>query len=53
MSQADFSRKSGWSTRMISYYCNDERKMSVEALYVASVILNVPMDQFYEWDVGK
>lgn len=53
MSQAEFSRRSGMSVRIISYYCTDERKMSVEALYTASQILNVPMENFYTWRTLK
>lgn len=49
MTQADFARKSNLSERVISYYCTGERRMSPEAMYIASKILNVPMDWLYEW----
>ncbi|MNC08735.1 helix-turn-helix protein [compost metagenome] len=49
MSQAEFSRRSGWSVRMISYYCTGERRMSPEAMFAASSILEVPMESLYEW----
>ncbi len=51
MTQTEFARRSGWSQRMISFYCRDERKMSVEAMYVASLILEVGMDELYEWEL--
>lgn len=53
MSQAAFSEKSGIDVRMVSYYCNGKRKMSIEALYAASVILEVDMDKLYEFKFGK
>lgn len=53
MTQAEFSRRSGWSVRMVSFYCTGERKMSVEAMYTASQILNVPMERLYSWDLLK
>ncbi|MDQ1233367.1 transcriptional regulator with XRE-family HTH domain [Paenibacillus sp. SORGH_AS306] len=49
MTQTEFALRSGWSQRMVSYYCRDERKMSVEAMYVASLILEVNMADLYEW----
>lgn len=49
MTQAEFARRSGWSERMVSYYCNSQKRMSPEALYSASIILDVPMERFYEW----
>jgi transcriptional regulator with XRE-family HTH domain len=52
MTQADFARKSGWSKRMISHYCNDDRLMSVEAMYTAAVILEIPMEQLYQWKIS-
>ncbi|WP_336774224.1 helix-turn-helix domain-containing protein [Paenibacillus sp. MMO-58] len=49
LSQVEFGRRSGWSQRMISHWCNDERKMSVEAMYTAATILEIRMDQLYRW----
>lgn len=51
MTQTEFARRSGWSQRMVSFYCRNERKMSVEAMYVASLILEVDMAELYEWEV--
>ncbi|WP_424766281.1 helix-turn-helix domain-containing protein [Paenibacillus sp. sgz302251] len=49
LTQAEFSRRTGWSTRIISYWCNAERPMSVEAMYTAAIILDIKMDQLYQW----
>ncbi|WP_074101179.1 helix-turn-helix transcriptional regulator [Paenibacillus sp. P3E] len=49
MTQAAFASISGYSERVVSYYCSGERRMSPEAMFTASSILKVPMDQFYEW----
>lgn len=49
MTQTELAIRSGWSVRMISHYCNDEKKMSVEAMYAASLILEVDMSELYEW----
>lgn len=50
---AEFARLCGWSSRMVYHWCADERPMSVEALYNASMILEVPMEAFYNWIVKK
>ncbi|WP_084134512.1 helix-turn-helix domain-containing protein [Paenibacillus harenae] len=49
ITQAELSRRTGWSTRMISYWCNDERPMSAEAMYTAATILDIRMEQLYHW----
>lgn len=49
MTQADFARKSNLSERVVSYYCSAERRMSPEAMYTASKILNISMESLYEW----
>lgn len=52
ISQAEFSRRSGWSQRMISHWCNNERLMSVEAMYTAAVLLGIRMDELYQWQIS-
>ncbi|WP_074048666.1 helix-turn-helix transcriptional regulator [Paenibacillus ihumii] len=52
MSQAEFARRIGWSKRMVSYWCSDERLMSVEAMYTASVILEISMESLYQWRIS-
>lgn len=49
ITQAEFSRRSGWSTRIISYWCTRDRLMSVDAMYTAATILDIKMDQLYRW----
>ncbi|CAJ1315880.1 helix-turn-helix domain-containing protein [Paenibacillus nuruki] len=50
MSQAEFSRRTGIPRRMISFYCTNTKKMSLEAMYMASQILSVHMEDLYEWE---
>lgn len=52
LSQTDFALKSGIDVRMVSYYCNNKRKMTIEALYAASMVLDIPMEQLYEFRFG-
>ncbi|MEC0239444.1 helix-turn-helix transcriptional regulator [Paenibacillus dokdonensis] len=52
ITQADFARRIGWSPRMVSFWCKDERLMSVEAMYAASVILEIHMEQLYQWRIS-
>ncbi|WP_347326776.1 helix-turn-helix domain-containing protein [Paenibacillus wenxiniae] len=52
LSQTDFARKTGIDVRMVSHYCNNKRTMTIDALYAASVILEVRMDQIYEFKFG-
>ncbi|MNW46575.1 helix-turn-helix protein [compost metagenome] len=52
MSQAEFARRSGWSTRMVSHWCSNERLMSVEGMYTAAVILGIRMDELYQWQIS-
>lgn len=49
MSQAEFARRSGISERMVSHYCSGKKKMTVRSLIIASLVLDVPMDRFYEY----
>ncbi|MGG4035034.1 helix-turn-helix transcriptional regulator [Paenibacillus cisolokensis] len=49
ISQAELSRRTGYSTRIVSYWCNNERLMNADAMYTVSVILNIRMDQLYTW----
>lgn len=49
MSQAELSRRSGYSQRMISHFVNNERKMSADAMYTISLIIGCEMSNLYEW----
>lgn len=49
LSQIDYALLSGRSKRMISYFCNDERTMLPEDMYIASKILKCRMEDLYEW----
>ncbi|QCT03786.1 hypothetical protein E6C60_3075 [Paenibacillus algicola] len=49
ITQAEFARRTGWSTRMVSYWCKGERLMSVEAMYAAAMILEIHMEDLYQW----
>ncbi|MFD1885561.1 helix-turn-helix domain-containing protein [Paenibacillus wenxiniae] len=53
MSQAEFARRLDINKRMVSHYCNNEREMPLDVLYGASIILDIPMDQFYEFEFGN
>lgn len=52
--QAELSRRTGYSSRMISHFClfdgtGKGKPMSPEAMYVISHALGVPMNALYEW----
>lgn len=47
---AEFARRIGWSSRMVYHWCNNQRKMSLEAVYAASQFLGVPMEALYDWN---
>jgi len=49
MSQSELARRSGYSTRMISYFANDQKKMSADAMYTISQIIGCSMEALYEW----
>ncbi|MEK3867923.1 helix-turn-helix transcriptional regulator [Paenibacillus sp. FSL R5-0636] len=51
MTPAEFARRSGWSSRMVYYWCDNSKPMSVEAMHTASLILGVPMEALYTWKV--
>ena len=51
MKQVEFARRSGISPRMVSHYCNGKQKMTIEALILASVILDIPMEKFHEYEL--
>ncbi|OMF17276.1 hypothetical protein BK131_04745 [Paenibacillus amylolyticus] len=51
MSQAEFARRTGISPRMVSHYCNGTQKMTVEVLTLSSLILDVPMEKFHEYEL--
>lgn len=53
MTQAEFARRSGISPRMVSHYCKGNQKMTIEALIIASLILDVPMEKFHEYVLLK
>lgn len=52
--QAELSRRTGYSSRMISHFClydgeGKGKPMSPEAMYVVSKALGVRMEALYEW----
>ncbi|OBZ13321.1 helix-turn-helix transcriptional regulator [Bacillus sp. FJAT-26390] len=58
LTQTELSRRTGWSEatpdagwtrRVISFWCNDERLMSVEAMYTVATILDIKMEELYRW----
>ncbi len=51
MTQAEFSRRTSWSKRMVSFFATSQRPMNVEAMYLAAMILDIQMEQLYEWEV--
>ncbi|KAA8782485.1 helix-turn-helix transcriptional regulator [Paenibacillus amylolyticus] len=53
MTQAEFSRRSGWSKRMVSFIATGRSMMNPEAMYLAAQILGIQMEELYEWKVTK
>lgn len=51
MTPAEFARRCGWSPRMVYYWCASEKPMSVEAMHTASLILGIPMESLYSWEI--
>ncbi|MFC3768336.1 helix-turn-helix domain-containing protein [Paenibacillus sp. GCM10012303] len=49
MTQAELSRKTGWSSRMISYWCSRKRLMTPEAMYTVARLLEINTDDLYQW----
>nr|WP_082707765.1 helix-turn-helix transcriptional regulator [Paenibacillus sp. DMB5] len=49
--QAQFAQLIGWSERMVSFWCKNQRLMSVDAMYNASRILKIKMEDLYRWDL--
>lgn len=49
LTQVELSRRTGISERMISYYVNNVKFMSVDAMYSISRVLNCSMEDLYEW----
>lgn len=49
MSQAELSRRTGYSPQMISKFALGEKKMSADALYTISRVLGCPMHQLCHW----
>lgn len=45
----EYARRSGRSRRVISHFCNDERVMLPEDMYLASKLLDCRMEDLYEW----
>jgi transcriptional regulator with XRE-family HTH domain len=48
LTQTEYARRAGRSQRMISYFCNNERPMHPEDMYIAEKILGCTWDQLYE-----
>lgn len=38
---------------MVSYFATGQRDMNPEAVYLAAMILNIKMEQLYEWGIKK
>ncbi len=53
LTQTEFASRCGWSQRMVSHWCNDERPMSVEAMYTASLVLDINMEDLYQWQISS
>ncbi len=53
MSQAEFSRRTGINKRMVSFYCQNDKKMSIEAMYQAARLLSIHMEDLYDWEVEQ
>ncbi|WP_315373253.1 helix-turn-helix transcriptional regulator [Paenibacillus xylanexedens] len=51
MTQAQFAERTGWSKRIVSYFATGQRPMNPEAMYLAAMILNIQMEQLYEWEI--
>lgn len=51
--QSDYARRAGRHPRVISHFCNDERVMLPEDLYIASLILECKMEDLYEWRLDE
>jgi transcriptional regulator with XRE-family HTH domain len=47
MSQAELARKAGYSPRMISFFANDDKPMSVEAMWKVSNVIGCYMEDLY------
>lgn len=53
MTQAEFALRTGWSKRMVSFIATGRSPMKAEAMYLAATILDIRMDQLYEWEIKK
>lgn len=49
MSQTELALRTGISQRMISYYATGEKRMSIDAARIISVVLGCRMEDLYEW----
>lgn len=49
ITQAEYSRRSGRSKRVISHFCRNELVMKPEDIYTASKILGCRMEDLYVW----
>lgn len=53
ISQVELSQNIGWSPKMVSLWCTDKKKMSVEAMYSVSEYLEIDMKYLYTWKQMK
>lgn len=51
--QSEYARRSSTSKRVISHFCNNERIMKPEDLYVASLLLDCRMEDLFEWIIEE
>lgn len=47
--QTEYAKRSGRSTRMISYFCSNQRPMSPEDMYIAVKLLGCKWEDLYEF----
>lgn len=51
MTQTELAQRIGWSNRMVSHWCRNERLMSVEAMYTVAEVLDIHMEDLYQWQI--
>ncbi|WP_276311052.1 helix-turn-helix domain-containing protein [Paenibacillus silvae] len=50
--QAQLSRRTGYSPQQISNWIHNRDKMSYEAAALCAIILNCHAEDFYEWHIS-
>lgn len=49
--QTKYAKLAGRSKRMISYFCNNERPMHPEDIFIALKLLDIEFDQLYAFTI--